>query len=381
MASQLPAMRLPALGSLFAWLLDHGVTSERIATLLHTTSGNVRVCASRGRLQAEPPQIEPSLIAEPVSGRERALLGIRLHHDYVLPSRTSTQHLDSLTEDLSRIIETHRSEYRFGEGIDAVRQLLSRVGYAAGASRIALKARIHEHLSWFHCQRGESESAIRHGLQSVALWRVAYQETARRAYADDFSRSVLPVSNACLLAGRPMAARRLLEVARDASACAGKPLGSDHFRQRGVAAFQLGEEDDSRQCFLQAACAMHDLGEAATAATPLMASDRHICLLTPINCDRMMEVREAAKRCFGSGSLEFSMSNNWTAASLLSTDSPSLLSTAMEMLEDNAELASRFGHQQTVTTLLKIAPALGLYPKLRRSYVRRALYENTARNK
>lgn len=71
------------------------------------------------------------------------------------------------------------------------------------------------------------------------------------------------------------------------------------------------------------------------------------------------------------------MVTTWTAAAALMAGTRSLEYEAVALLDANRDLASRFGHQATVTKLLRMTPELNLYPLLRSRFIRRALYENT----
>jgi hypothetical protein len=75
------------------------------------------------------------------------------------------------------------------------------------------------------------------------------------------------------------------------------------------------------------------------------------------------------------------MTLNWAAACGLSTDSSSAIQKAVELLGAHPGLAPEFGHQSTIRKLLTVTPELGLDSRLRRIWVRRALYENTSRNR
>jgi len=215
----------------------------------------------------------------------------------------------------------------------------------------------------------------------MKLWRVAFHESAQALNIEGFVKAALVASNDHLLSRRPQDALILLDIAKAAAEHARRPLGSDHFRQRGVAAFQLGLDDESRHCFDRAVVAMVELGEAKTVAMPLMTGARHTTLLGTPDWDGSLEVRDVARQSFGENSLEYSMATNWAAACAFSTDSQPAWQTATQILAENIDRASGFGHQSTVTKLLSILPDLGLYPRLTRSFARRALYENTSRGR
>ena len=135
------------------------------------------------------------------------------------------------------------------------------------------------------------------------------------------------------------------------------------------------------QQFERSAEAMEKLNEAKNPAQLLMTGSRHINLLGRIECDRAHEIFAIARETFGETSLEASMTVNWAAACGLSTDSPSAIQEAAELLDTYPSPGPHFGHQSTIRTLLAATPELGLDARMRRIWVRRALYENTSRNR
>jgi hypothetical protein len=213
------------------------------------------------------------------------------------------------------------------------------------------------------------------------LWRAAYHESPRRLYAEEFIRSGLIGSQAALLARHPDEALGILALVADAASHMNAPLGSDHFRQRGVAMFQKREDEQARKYFKLSAETMERLGEASTPVSILMTGPRHINLLGPLNWDSAQEILSAARNAFGPESLEYSMSIHWAVACALSTDSLAVTSSALELLQTRPQPAPHFGHQATIAKLLSITPELGLDERLRKAWVRRALYENTFRNR
>jgi hypothetical protein len=157
-------------------------------------------------------------------------------------------------------------------------------------------------------------------------------------------------------------------------------VGSEYYRQYGVALFQKGEYEAARSHFDKAPVAMRMLGEAQNEAHVLMAGTMQTNLLKPFQWDKALEVLEATRHDFGTHTLEFSVSAHWAAACGLATDSSAAQHRARELLEPSSNVAIRFGHQATIRKLLSITPELDLYPALRYAWIRRALYENAFRN-
>jgi hypothetical protein len=170
---------------------------------------------------------------------------------------------------------------------------------------------------------------------------------------------------------------------RDAAERIGAPLGSDYYRQRGVALFQLGSshDDEARKSFQQSEQQMRRLGEGGSEAQVLMTGIRHINLLGMPDWEGTLRVMDAASSTFAPDSLEISMARHWAAACGLLIDDGRIRQRVMELLDENQTTAGRFGHQATISKLLSITPELGLPRGLMAIWVRKALYQNRFRLK
>ena len=288
--------------------------------------------------------------------------------------------LEQLRNELDRIVARCSGQYEFLSGVRELRRILPKMGYAGDSRRIALRALAYQKIAWFLVHSGRCASAADQSRVARELWRIAYHETGSPDYAEGFIQSALIGSHAWLLARRPQEAWLVLDLARDAAESIRAPLGSDHARQRGVALLQLREDQQAQKQFQKSAELMEKLNEATVSAQIVMTGTRHAGLLT-LNCDRGRDVLEIARRAFGEGSLEASMALHWSAAAGLSTDSPITIANAADLLNRHPEPAPQFGHQATIRKLLSIAPELGLDLRLRRAWVRRALYENAFRSR
>src|SRR4029079_16152677 len=100
---------------------------------------------------------------------------------------------------------------------------------------------------------GHSGSAGREAALAQSLGKSAFRESHHKEYAARFIQAALIDSHSCLLSRRPRQVWQILEVARDAAESIGAPLGSDHFRQRGVALLQLREDERAIQQFERSA--------------------------------------------------------------------------------------------------------------------------------
>jgi hypothetical protein len=373
--------RLSQFGPAFVWLLQKEVSSARLASLFGTTPANVRVIAFRAR----NPQITEDSGFDDLDSRLRPsiaeAMGVRAAPDDVVRTPVLTQKLDWLQEEIQNTVRRYSAQYLFLDGIKVLRRLTPRIGYAGDSRRVALSALLHQETAWFLVHSGHSGSAACEATVARNLWKIAFHESGEREYAERFIQAVLIGSHACLLARQPQEAWRILELARDAAESIGAPLGSDHFRQRGVVLLQLREDERATQQFERSAEAMERLNEAKNPVQLLMTGSRHINLLGRPKCDSAQQLSALARQTFGDTSLEASVTLSWAAACGLSTDSPSGINGAVDLLGPLPGPAPEFGHQSTIRKLLTLTPELGLDSRLRRIWVRRALYENASRNR
>src|ERR1039458_3565543 len=149
------------------------------------------------------------------------------------------------------------------------------------------------------------------------------------------------------------AALQILDLMRDASESIGAPLGSDYYRQRGIAFFQLGNkhDDEAKVSFAQSERQMRKLGEGESEAQVLMTGTRHINLLGKPDWDGALRVMEMVENIFPSDSLEASMPRHWAAACGLLTGDGRIRQRTRELLAVNQQTAARFGHQATVSKI------------------------------
>lgn len=367
-------------GSAFAWLLDKGVSSARLAKLFNTRPENVRVAAFRFRHHIPE-------VAAPVTpvGTNLELglavgLGVRPEPDEVVRTPARENRLEVLRNEIQECVEEFSERYQFLGGARELRRMLPRIGFAGDARRIALRAWLHQKIAWFLVHSGRCGSASEESRIACDLWRVAHRERSSNDYVKGFVQAALIGSHALLLARRPHEAWTTLELARDAADSTGDPLGSDHFRQRGVALLQLREDERAREHFEKSAELMEKLNEATVPAQILMTSARHAGLLA-LDCDKGLDVLATVRQAFGEESLEASMALHWAAAASMSADSPSALRDATDLLSQHPDPGPQFGHQATIRKLLSITPELGFDARLRRLWVRRALYENAFRSR
>jgi hypothetical protein len=338
------------------------------------------VIAFRARHTESAAEVEDTDLENKPDRESAVFAGARPDPDRVVQTPIRGRKIEWLRNAITETARQHAADYSFGDGVRSLARLAPFVGYAADFRRVSVAALLHQQKAWFLVHSGLSASAAREAHLARVLWKIAYYESDNeREYARGFVQSALIGSHALLLGRRPNEALRLLDLADHAVDAIGAGRGSDHFRQRGVAWFQLREDDRAAEAFRKSAEMMERMHEARVPAQVLMTSARHTNLLGKPKWDGSMDVFSAADRSFGPGSLEASMALNWAAACALSTDSPSVAGESVDLLRKSSLPAPQLGHQTTIRKLLAITPDLGLDERLRRAWVRRALYENAFR--
>jgi len=126
---------------------------------------------------------------------------------------------------------------------------------------------------------------------------------------------------------------------------------------------------------------MERMNEAEVPEQVSMTGARHIHLLGSPDVEGAEELSAVVLRRFGEASLEASMALHWAAACGLSVGSRAAERRTLDLLASRPAPSLQFGHQSTIRTLLAATPELGLDERLRRMWIRRALYENTLRNR
>ncbi|MGA3028254.1 MAG: hypothetical protein ABSF98_26190 [Bryobacteraceae bacterium] len=374
-----PEPKLSQYGPAFDWLLQKGVSSARLAAVFGTTPANARVIAFRARHGLNPEPASNTGLDMPPTVELAEGLGVRSGPDEIVDTPIRLRKLDRLRDEIDQTVARYASRYDFLAGSRALRRLLPQIGNPQDARRIALAALLHQHIAWFLVHAGQCVTASREARMAQDLWRIAWHESDSKEFAAGFVEAALIESNSWLLARNPRKALTVLDLAGQAAASIGAPTGSEHFRQRGAALFQLREDERATSHFARATEAMERLGEARIPAQLFMTGPRQTNLLGSPKWDKAQELVVTAREAFGTESLEASMALHWATACGLTIGSASVIRQAQVLLETAAIPAAQFGHQSTIRKLLAITPELGLDDRLRSAWVRRALYENAFR--
>lgn len=377
-------LSLPNLGTAIRWLLEHGVKSSRLASVLRTNPKYIRVLRHRAHsLQFNAPADSlDALHKRPRSGMKKRL-GVRPHEDAVVYSANAAKRISDLEQEIDSVYEIHGRSGDFFIGLDQLSSYDSLPGYPSSAKWLRFMARLRQHRAWFYTHSGMSTSAFQEAKLAMDLSDLAYRESDDPLDLRRLREASLIASHACLLVADPTTCLRLLNLARAASEKISESLGSEYFRQLGTAHFQLlGPEDDVgelRSYFKQATDAMESKQECRNQGQLQMMGARHMALLGTPDMDSANSILDQVRRDFAPSSLEYAMMLNWTAACALATDSSDMHTYALGLLRESLVRSEAYGHQATRARLLALTTEVGLERPYWKSWIYRALYENAFR--
>jgi len=374
---------LPNFGTAIRWLSERGVKTSRLAWALGTNGEHIRVLRHRARplLFNAPADSLEALLSRPTAPIRRRLK-VRPDEDSVVQSRKQERRIEDLEREMDQMSETLGRSGEFASGLERLVGYDSRYGFPSSTMLLRFKARINQHRAWFCTHSGMSTSAFQYARIAMDLSHLAYREKEDPLDLRRLTEAALVASQASLLVANPEVALKILDVAASASERIADPLGSEHYRQRGTAHFQmLRPEDaaDTHKYFKRAMEAMESKQECRNRAQLLMAGQRQIALLGAPDVDSASEILEQVRRDFALTSLEYGMMLNWTAACALATVSDDLKEYADQLLNESLVRSQTYGHQAGRACLLSLTTEVGLDRRYWRPWVYRSLYENALR--
>lgn len=375
-------LSLPNLSTAIQWLSEHGVKSARLARALGTNAQYIRVLRHRARpLRFNTPASSLDSFLERPDQGIRGRLHVRPHEDAVVYSDKAARRIDDFEQEIDQIRDTFGQSGEFLHGLDRLRIYESVGGYPASAKWFRFLARLHQHRAWFHTHSGMSTSAFQLGKVAMDFSDLAYRESGDPLDLRRLTEATLVASHACLLVSDPTTCLKLLDIAAAASERISDPLGSEHYRQRGTAYFELQPEDltDARRQFKEATAAMERKQEYRNQGQLQMMGGRHLALLDGPDVDSSASIMEQVKHDFAASSLEYAMMLNWTAACALATDSSPMHEYAQSLLRESLVRSQSYGHQATRAQLLALTTQVNLDRRYWKPWIYRALYENAFR--
>lgn len=359
------------------------IPASRIASLLGETADNIRHIDSRAyttqaaiRLPAAVDDLTKIYLDEP---DHWATLRNRQHSEVYGQSR---RRLEALTAQIETI-RTHCQD-NLPAGYKQLKRLLPFIVSAKRPEALRVKSLLEENLSWFAVHLGLAHSAYSYAQSAMSGRRQCYDDSlGYKEHLIAYARMALIASNALLLSHRPVEAILTLDLAYHAKFAAGERLGSEWYRQLATALLQHRSFDHlAKRLYDKSGEEMQRSSEISHSLSIRMNRDRQQSLLNPAKgLEPSLELVKEVETVFGKHSLEHVMAVNWFAATAFHLDSGVAKVNGQEFLQDATTKTSPFEHQQTVSQLLLITPALALSKDAKDAWLRFALYENTARNK
>lgn len=379
------SIALPArnLKSAIQFLRRLDVPASRIATLLGESADNIRHLDSRSYVTDEEIHLAHSVgkLAKTYLADAGHWTALRIKQRGQVYGQ-SKQRLENLVEMIAATRTQHERD--LPTGFAALRRLLPYVGNATTLETLKVKSLLEENLSWFAAHMGLSRSAYQYATAAMNHCKQCYDESlGDKEHLIAYARAALIASNALLLSHKPAEAMLTLNLAYEAKFAAGEPLGSEWYRQLATALLQhQGYDHLASKLYDKAGEEMQRQKECAHPLSIQMNRDRQQSLLRPVKkFEQAQELVTQTETTFGQYSLEHMMSCNWAAAAAFELDDQQATNYASELLHSVMSQPLSFEHQKTVTRLLLITPDLPLRGPAKDSWLRFALYENTARSK
>jgi hypothetical protein len=360
------------LGPEIELLRSFDVPASRIAFLLGDTHDNIRQISKRSQFRT-PDTITLPALPTREQIEELALYGRK--HKRIVEQEQQVE----VTFDL------YASQYQFAEGAEALKSFLPALSAPSHPRKLRLKAGIHHHVAWFSIHQGKCRSALEHGQYAMWLSHQAYKASWDRLDLDRYADTALIVSMAAHLSAEGSEkgethSLTILWLGKEAAEAAGNPRGSEHYRQRGSALWNLGYEEEARKSFFTAMQKAQEKDEARDENHVKMIGGRFLNLLgkSP-DWEGAQELLQEVRHTFGPNSLEYAININYTAAAGLLTIDPHISKDAADLLINNSHIIEPFGRQDTVRKLLSITQELDLNPFQRKRWIKQALRSNGLR--
>ena len=377
------------------WLRGRGVPASDIGNWFVTNANHVHQLSRRGSMAAEKeivarylcdPDRSPLVYPIPTDSHLRRTVRIRPHEDSVVLDAGEKRRLEAMEARTEAAAAEFWAGVRFEQGIKRFEEILAQTRHPAHHRRIRLRARLRQLIAETHVHAGRSASAIREGIKSFHLYRIAAHElpadSKDKSDLENVGRSARLISQAYLLRHDPAGAKRFLDVHAEVSQSLGKNVRPEYYHQMATVALQQENQDDAaRTLYGQAEAAIKrvaDFGEAKQQHEIWDIGRRHLNLLAPVDWDGSQELLRYALEKYPTGDIHHAINVNWTAACGFCTDSPTAHANAVAILRKYPLLADGFGHEATSYRLLRLAANLPL--NLRGKWARFVLYENALRD-
>jgi hypothetical protein len=388
------------------WLYEHGVKTPDLGFLFQKSPGYIRKliydhrhAKRRGRYDPDAlrPFAIPQVDGDPVSipATLRAAVGVRAEPYVVAQMRANDLRIDDLEETVETIAAQFWDIVRFESGACAFRELLPEIGRPSHYRRIRLRARLCQILCELFLHSGRCASALSFGLKSLHLYRISYEESkgagsarvAGHRQVDDLAgiaRTARLISQVHLLRRETADAERYLGVHESACSRGGVEPRPEYFHQRATICFQNGDDEGARRFYQRAMLELSrvvDYGQARAEHEVRDIGERQLHLVGTPDFDGTagaLGLFEYMRATLKPGDIHVATSLAWTVSCGFSTDSVSVQTGAMDLLDRHWDSALGYRRQETVFRLLRMT--LDIPSHLRSGWVRHVLYSNESKD-
>ena len=379
--------RLTDFAGAIQWLRDHGVSYSHIRALFPTLSKNnlgvidFRIRRDPNKKVARHVLEKASYVGASAKTQIDGAARDRTTESNALSDRKlSSASVRRLEDEVEEFAGSFWSHVRFLEGTKALGQFLKRVSIPGSDNVVLVRTggRINHLLSELHLHAGYSTSAIAYGIEAYRWEQQSCNARPTPSSFETIGKTSLLISHACILRQDFFLASQWLKNAKTAFEVAGI-TDPEFYRQRAVVAMQTNAPDQAREDFQKSGDFLPDYNSRTTPAVVADARDRFLNFLNDDWEEAFGLMRYAAKN-WPAGDIHIGINVNWAAATAYITDSREAHREATNLLlHAKPDLTTGYGHQATVSHLLKLTPQLPA--PLRKPWVYFSLYYNAYRNK
>jgi hypothetical protein len=366
-----------------------------ISAGFETKTTTIRQIRKRYKSRLNTPSLvaKPAITLEPSIAEARGIRAEMLRKKVLKIARSSGMELledpaayDALQNQINSIFAESVATNHYSEGAARLKRIRDQIGRPGQIDRRRQFADLLRKRAFLLISSGMCASGISDAQHAAWLFFDVFKDSGDNDDLREVINCGLLMGNGYNLRAEPEKTHELLRLLNniwDSLGSLERPNG-DFYRLQGVANLQQTRLQDAIHSFDESMSRLEKSGQMKGTADWLHHGIRHMEILKDRRYRRpevMEDVLKTIKGSFGAESLHGSVCTQWAAATWLSLGSPDADLLARREIEKNWHLASRFGHQQTLSALLWLVPDLALESWARTKFIRWVLYENVNRDK
>jgi tetratricopeptide (TPR) repeat protein len=380
--------RLVDFAGAIRWLRDHGIPYGDIRALFpEFTENNLGVIDFRNRRNPTTKKgrrvLEEAEKSEEAIGRllEKTETELRpvsegaqfSDRDY---SSATVRRLEDEVEEFAGSFWKH---VRFLDGARTLGDFRRRISNPASDNVVLVRTggRVNHLLAEMHLHAGYTASALAYATKAYEWESQTYNARPTRFNLDKIGRTLLLISHTFILRQEFFEASQWLKKARKAFAQT-RRIDPELFRQEAVVALHIGDLETAKKEFQLSGDLLSEYNPYSTVAAVKDARDRFLNLINE-DWGKAFELMEYAAEAWPAGDIHIGINVNWAAGIGFSVDDPEGHHWAQKLLAERGSINDGYGHQATVTRLLRLTSRLPM--RLWKQWVLFAFYYNACRNK